>query len=398
MKFIIESSAVPIYNRIATAFAKTLIEFGHIVHFINATEFNETDFVNTINAIEFDYYFTTNELNFIQKKSVSNDFFLFEKIQRKIIFIHHDNLFSAFHDLKYISDKIKALSNISQRSHHYCLEASNVELLKTSGIANAIKINHASEFTTPPNACEPEWGVTFTGHLMSSLYLYPAESLPAGLHLLSVAWNRFSHSSFAAQPQIERLSRDPYILESLGPDAPNNSLATQQFLIAGLNKFSSPIRGQLLSTIKKHRVDIFGGDLSYGRISDPLLTINQQNIFYQPHTNDYLEAANIYQKSKININISSLQFDCAINNRFIDIISSGGFLLTDKRDDMSVLGNLGDIISFETPEELNDKIDYFMNADKSKIENIIKEIQYVLLDNFNYRVLVNDILQFASNN
>jgi hypothetical protein len=60
MKFIIESSSVPIYNRIATAFAKTLMEFGHTVHFIDASGFNETDFVNTINGIEIDYYISTN--------------------------------------------------------------------------------------------------------------------------------------------------------------------------------------------------------------------------------------------------------------------------------------------------------------------------------------------------
>ena len=67
MKFIIESSAVPIYNRIATAFAKTLMEFGCTVHFIDARGFNETDFIKTINGMEIDYYISTNELNIVQK-------------------------------------------------------------------------------------------------------------------------------------------------------------------------------------------------------------------------------------------------------------------------------------------------------------------------------------------
>ena len=77
MKFIIESSLVPIYNRIAAAFTKTLMEHGHNVLFINAHEFTEDVFINTINNIEHDYYITTNELNFIQRKTINQEEFIF---------------------------------------------------------------------------------------------------------------------------------------------------------------------------------------------------------------------------------------------------------------------------------------------------------------------------------
>jgi len=362
MKFIIESSSVPIYNRIATAFAKTLIEFGHTVHFIDASGFNEADFVSTINGIEIDYYISTNELNIVQKKSESDEQFLFEKVQAKIIFIHHDNLFSAFHNISYIASKLQALTNISQRSHHFCLEASNVDLLKAVGIANAAKINHASEFTAGPIVTQSQWGVTFIGHLMSSLHLYPTDSVLGGQHLQVMAWNRFSQSSYAVQPDIEKLVHDPYVLASLGPDTNKNLFATQQFLIAGLNKFSSPMRGQLISTIKNHRVDIFGGDLSYGRINDPLLVLQQSNVHYQPATQNYQDACEVYQSSRINLNISSLQFDAAVNNRVFDVVLSGGFVLTDRRSDLFDICVFANEISFETPEEMNEKITYYSDT------------------------------------
>jgi Glycosyl transferases group 1 len=366
MKFIIESSSVPIYNRIATAFAQTLMAFGHTVHFIDAAGFNEADFVNTINGIEIDYYISTNELNVVQKKSEWDDSFLFEKIQTKIIFIHHDNLFSAFHSISYIANKLQALTNIGQRSYHFCLEASNVDLLKAAGIPNAAKINHASEFTTIPIVTQPQWGVTFIGHLMSSLNLYPADSVLGGQHLQVMAWNRFSQSSYAVQADIEKLTHDPYVLVSLGPDADKNLLATQQFLMAGLNKFSSPMRGQLISTIKNHRVDIFGGDLSYGRINDPLLILQQSNVHYQPATQNYQDACRIYQSSRINLNISSLQFDTAVNNRVFDVIMSGGFVLTDRRNELFNICEFANEISFETPDEMNEKISYFSNYENNK--------------------------------
>ena len=393
MKFIIESSAVPIYNRIATAFAKTLMEFGHTVHFIDASGFNETDFVNTINGIEIDYYISTNELNVVQKQSELDDSFLFGKIQAKIIFVHHDNLFSAFHSISYIASKLEALINISQRSYHFCLEASNVDLLKAAGIPNAAKINHASEFTATPIETQSQWGVTFIGHLMSSLNLYPADSVPGGQHLQVMAWNRFSQSSYAVQPDIENLVKDPYVLASLGPDADKNLLATQQFLMAGLNKFSSPLRGQLISTIKNHRVDIFGGDLSYGRIKDPLLVLQQSNVHYQPATQNYQDACGIYQSSLINLNISSLQFDTAVNNRFFDVVSSGGFILTDNRSELSELGECVSEVIFTTPEELTHKINYYSAPQNNKIRKELQnEIFLEVKNNNNYSITINKML------
>jgi hypothetical protein len=370
------------------------MEFGHTVHFIDASGFNETDFVNTINGIEIDYYISTNELNVVQKQSEMADSFLFEKIQVKIIFVHHDNLFSAFHSISYIASKLEALKNISQRSYHFCLEASNVDLLKAAGIPNAAKINHASEFTDTPIETQSQWGVTFIGHLMSSLNLYPADSVPGGQHLQVLAWNRFSRSSYAVQCQIEKWVTDPYFLASLGSDASQNLLATQQFLIAGLNKFSSPMRGQLISTIKHHRVDIFGGDLSYGRIADPLLILQQSNIHYQPATQNYQDACSIYQSSRINLNISSLQFDTAVNNRVFDVVLSGGFVMTDRRSDLFDICAFADEISFETPEEMNEKISYYSDtANNARYFDLRIAIHELFKSSFTYANAVDHILK-----
>lgn len=382
MKFIVESSSVPIYNRIATAFTKTLMDFGNTVHFIDASGFNENDFVNTINRIDFDYYISTNELNFIQKKSTLNDDFLFEKVFSKVIFVHHDNLFSAFHSVSYIANKLQAFARISEKSHHFCLESSNIELLKSSGINNAFKINHASEFNTPPSTTSSKWEVTFIGHLMSSLHLYPANEIAGGHHLQALAWNRLSQSSCSLQPYLNNLAKDPYVLNSLGPDSQENFQATKQLLIAGLNKLSSPMRGELISTIKNHRVDIFGGDLSYGRIKDPLLILQQSNVHYQPATQNYQDANSIYQSSRLNLNISSLQFDTAVNNRVFDIVCSGGFVLTDKRSDLFEICNFANEFSFETPEELNEKIAQYSN-NQSNYRYL--ETKMALYENFKSR-------------
>lgn len=371
------------------------MEFGHTVHFIDASGFNENDFVNTINGIEIDYYLSSNELNVVQKNSEIDDHFLFEKIHAKIIFIHHDNLFSSFRSIHYIAKKLKALGHINHRSHHFCLESSNVDLLKAAGITKAVKINHASEFVAAPLATDAHWGVTFIGHLMSSLHLYPTDSVEGGQHLQVMAWNRFSQSSYPVQPCIEKLLQDPYVLNTLGPEAGENTWATQQFLMAGLNKFSSPMRGQIISTIKHHRVDIFGGDLSYGRISDPLLILQQNNIHYQAATQNYQDACHIYQSSRINLNISSLQFDTAVNNRVFDVVLSGGFILTDRRSDLMHICKYANEISFETPEEMNEKISYYSNpANNRRYVDLKIAIHDQFKTSFTYINAIEHILKY----
>ena len=157
------------------------------------------------------------------------------------------------------------------------------------------------------------------------------------------------------------------------------------------------MRGQLVSSIKKSRVDIFGGDLSYGRIENPLLKINQENIFYQPATVNYQDASVVYRSSKINLNISALQFDSALNNRFFDIILSGGFLLTDRRGDLNNLSAIANEITYESPEELNEKICFFSSlANKSKYEEIKNQLFEEVAKKSSYHMVIEKIFNAIS--
>jgi hypothetical protein len=397
MKFVIESSSVPIYNRIAAAFASTLIEFGHTVYFIDTTDFTEANFVSIINNLEFDYYFSTNELNYIQKRSDTKLFFFFEKIEKKLIFIHHDNLFSAFHDLEYIKAKMAALAGINGHSHHFCLEKSNINTLNLFGVSNTSQIYHASEFKIRNTTVDHAYNISFIGHLMSGLNLYPAESIIGGHHLMSLAWSRFSSSAYPVLPRLRQLAEDSNFSNSLCNGDEYAPLLVQHFLIANLNRFSSALRGQVISTIKSESVIIFGGDLSYGRIDHPLMKINQDNIHYQPSTQDYQSANSIYQSSKINLNISSLQFDSAVNNRVIDAVLSGGFILTDRRDDLFAITKYATEISFDTPEELNSKISYFTDpANRNYYFELRDEIHQEFGARFTYQHTVGMILEILS--
>lgn len=72
------------------------------------------------------------------------------------------------------------------------------------------------------------------------------------------------------------------------------------------------------------------------------------------------EMAKIYNSSKINLNITE-QGKSSLNYRVFEVLASGGFLLTDERDDLKTLfrGNRF-IETYKNTTDLIDKIDFYM--------------------------------------
>ncbi len=375
LKFVIESSRVPIYDRIARGISGALISLGHRVYFIDVAGFSDRDFVDVINRLDFDCYLSTNEHNKIQEYSSLLGSFIFKKIDRPLVFLHHDNVFSGFVDPLYIFNKIQAYRDVDSHSAHYCLESANVELLQSCGITRCYKTAHASEFARFPDVVPLRHGASFVGHLMASLKEYPTDGLLCAGHLEALAWGRVSRSTFQIQPHLHSLVSEPFVRRSFGT-VELGAAVLQQCLVANLNKLSSAYRGQLLSVVKSIPIDIIGGDLSYGRLNSPVLKLSQGNVRYLPATADYADAATVYRSSRVSINVSALQFDSAVNNRVIDVVLAGGFVLTDRRGDLSKITSCHQEISFDTPEEFVEKLEFYCHPGSSKLYEEVREQVY----------------------
>jgi hypothetical protein len=360
MIFLIETSRTPIYDRIAIAFCNALIKLGHTSHFYDPDGFDENSFISTINSINIDYYFSTNVFNKIHQLNGKTQRYNFEDINHKMIFIHHDSAFCPTNSIENIDSKLGALIKHQNKISHFFIEISNLREFKALGISNCYNLSHASEFISKENILDYSHDLAFVGHTMSNLNGYPMNRDDFGHHLVGLAWKRYSKSTHHIQPEIDSLSKDPYLLNKLNC-ASTYDLSRHRYLMQLLTQYTMAYRGEVISNIKNHTVNIYGGDLSYGKIDNPILKINKENVIYQPATSNYQDTSEIYRKSKINLNISSLQFDTAMNNRIIDIVLAGGFVLTDRRDDLLTASSVGRDISFETPEEMQYKIDYFLS-------------------------------------
>lgn len=374
MIFIVETSPVPIYQRHAAAIAETLMNHGHTVHFIDASPFSNDEYIHTINNIEFDYYISTNELNKLQAYSNEHESYVFEKIARKFIFIHHDNLCSCINDIDLIHKKLSAFSNHAQRSFHFCIENRNIQLLNALSVSQAYKIHHVTEFSMPVRQDNYEYGISFIGHLMTTTKLYPIETIDYGRLAMAAAWNKLNRLDFNIEDFFyKNFENNPLLAKKAGKEKIYPRDVYFYHFISSLNKLSSAFRGDIFGNIKNHEIEIIGGDLSYGRISDPLLKFDVPNIKYHSATNNYADTKLIYNKTKISLNVSSLQFDNALNPRVFDVFASGGFLITDRLPDLAEVLTDSNEISFNSVEELQFKLDYFSQKENNKKYIDLKE-------------------------
>jgi len=80
-----------------------------------------------------------------------------------------------------------------------------------------------------------------------------------------------------------------------------------------------------------------------------------------PEVSYFKDLKKIYHTVKININISRPQVKSALNQRLFDVPISGGFLLTDYREDLDRYFEMGkEIDCFRSPAELREKIEYYL--------------------------------------
>ena len=371
MRFILESSTIPIYKRIAVAFGNALSELGHEVISINQVNDPSLESIKQINELHPDYYFSTNEYNLIHHYHEETQEFYFEKIKSKIIFIHHDNTFSCLRDVDLIKQKCLALKNIEHKSIHFCLEDSNIEDLKAIGFKNVHKIWHASELQ-PLVVDKPKYNISFVGHFFPSLDAYPKTKIEKDLpiHLTAYKLKQQDLGFKASQYYAELIKQDKSI-----PTDPLNQFAHKQVLIDGFTELTLPMRGEVLNSINIEKIDVFGGDLSQSLDRRSPYKIQDEKFNYYLPTLDYTNVNHIYADSKFNINISSFQMDSAVNNRVIDVISSGGFLLTDKKSDLEKISPFFKEITFSTKEDLNNLIEKYTLK-----ENLYLEVKKTLFE------------------
>ena len=76
----------------------------------------------------------------------------------------------------------------------------------------------------------------------------------------------------------------------------------------------------------------------------------------------------IYERSTINLNATSMQMPTAVNQRVFDVPASGGLIITDAQEDALEHFEPGkEIVTYRSAEELQDKAQYFQENESERV-------------------------------
>lgn len=86
-----------------------------------------------------------------------------------------------------------------------------------------------------------------------------------------------------------------------------------------------------------------------------------------PEVNYYDELPLVFAASEINFNATSLQMQTAVNQRVFDVPATGGLLLTDFRDQLGELFELGrEVVCYREAEEIGELADYYLRHESER--------------------------------
>lgn len=154
---------------------------------------------------------------------------------------------------------------------------------------------------------------------------------------------------------------DMYHALPMEPD--ERTVATKEYLFAQymLNRqITAMERRELLTKIgRQYEYDLYTPDAA-------LLLPGCHN----HGTIDYYDMAPyVFKTAKINLNITLRSIKSGIPLRAFDILGAGGFLLTNYQADFEdCYVNGEDYVAFESPEDMMDKIAYYLKHDKERTE------------------------------
>lgn len=353
--------------------------------------FNTSSFHQFVTQQTADVAYLSNSVgNAIQNKIPGKDEYYFERFPGRIVFLHQDAILGGASLLNGLS-KLHAWHRVAHRSAHLCIEPDNVTDLLSLGI-HAKLVPHATEIPPAEPALDGfEHLTTFVGHVVPSMC--SQAGLPPNVQGL------VGHA-IQARKADQRSKLEPLIrtaceaFDGIGDEADQSLLkiSAAQWLRTQISLQGMPFRGWVFENANAGPLTIFGGDPAYLHGVERHLRIDHPQIAYAPAVYDPIAVHRIFNRSKVNLNVSSLQFDHAVVNRFHDVVMSGGLCLTDARDGLPDLTPLHEEISYRTMDELRDRIRHFSKPENaSQRALLIKAMQRDIARNSGYHLLAQAI-------
>ena len=375
MKVYVEESGTPIYNRIAHALGRALMALGNEVMLVKPSGFTTATYDEFLRKQDgASVYVTTNEPNIVNGLVPGTDSYFFERYPGRVVFVRQDAMLGGTTLLGAVS-KLRAWQRVAGRTAHLCLEPNNVDDLTALGIRARV-VAHATE-TLPVAPVEDgfEFDANFIGHVVPSIYS-PAGSTAAAHAVVTRAVT--ARRERLDTPLEDVMRAHAATLEGLGSPEDNTLLriAAAQWLRTEVHHQTMPFRGWLLENADLPSLDVFGGDPAYLHRVDRHLALERPGITMHPAVYEAERLQQVFSRSRVSLNLTALQFDHAVINRFHDATMAGGLCLMDRRPGLEELTSAHAEISFNDVGELAERVRYWADPRRaSERASLVRKLQ-----------------------
>jgi hypothetical protein len=394
----LEDSGTPIFARIAKALGTQLAAAGLNALLIKPSGFDQASYLAYLRSLGADTVYISNaQRNIIQHRLPGKPTHYFEHFAGRLVFLHQDSILSS-HEFAAGLSLFQAWQRIAGRSLHLCIEPSSVQTLQAAGISNVHLVPHASEIVpaVPPGEGFAQ-ALSFVGHVLPSEYHQSSGSASVDALVQRLFERRQADFSASLQAELERFTASA--LEGLASEAENTVFRQvyAMWLRRELKLQSMRFRGWVFEAAELESVDIVGGDPGYIVGVDRSLRIEREHLRYRAPEYELTALNRIYSSSLVSLNITSLQFDHAVVNRFHDVFLAGGLCLTDRREGLAGLTGHHAELSFASLPEMEERVRYWSRPDKRRERALlIAAVQQEIVAKSGYPRLVQEIRRFLA--
>ena len=274
-----------------------------------------------------------------------------------------------------------------ETNHFYCFDSEQFQMLRSRGIKNVTYCPLAVDAEALYKAASEEKGkkfssqVSFVGSLYSEKGMF--ETIPFSPYLKGYMEGIVNVQCMIPQIHYSELLINENIKEML------RNIQTQNYT---LDELMDNLIDRQVTTKERHKMlTLFPNTIDF-KIYTNSDTTNCPTCCNCGPVDYYKEMPCVFQNSDVNLNITLRSIRKGIPLRVLDVIASGGFLVTNLQEEMYWFFEEGrSIVTFQGLEEMKEKTLYYLERESERLR-IIENGRKIIKETFDFSVLLPQIL------
>lgn len=285
-----------------------------------------------------------------------------------------------------------------ETNYFFCFDSEQMQRLVKRGVDHAYYCplavdtlalwNMATKHREPMERYASQ--ISFVGSLYSERNIMSRLSLPGylkgyfeGIVNTQLLIPTIRYSQIQIAPDVDKMVRESIVFEELN-----------QYQINYTELMDNLIDRQVTVEERRKMLQIFPEELDF-KLYTNSDTLKWPFIKNMGTVDYYTEMPIVFRNSLVNLNVTLRSIRKGIPLRILDVMASGGFLLTNMQEDLFLFFEEGkDIVTFSCLEEMKDKAIYYLKHDterKRLIESGLNKVRKY----FDFSVLLPQILQIT---